>query len=75
MRSAPLTKVLQLLHAVATGVAALWLAGAPAAVQAQTAPEMKLQKVGPQTYYVEGLAALGSPANQNFISNAGFVVA
>ncbi|MBE0589550.1 MAG: MBL fold metallo-hydrolase, partial [Hydrogenophaga sp.] len=36
---------------------------------------MKLQKVGPQTYYVEGLAALGSPANQNFISNAGFVVA
>lgn len=36
---------------------------------------MRLKQVGPQTYYVEGLAALGSPNNQNFISNAGFVVA
>lgn len=57
-------------------VAALtWLLWTASSAFAQTAPEMKLQKVGPQTYYVEGLAALGSPANQNFISNAGFVVA
>ena len=42
---------------------------------AQTTPEMKPQKVGPNSWYVQGLAALGSPANQNFISNAGFVVA
>jgi glyoxylase-like metal-dependent hydrolase (beta-lactamase superfamily II) len=42
---------------------------------AQAVPEMALKQVGAHTYYVEGLAALGSPANQNFISNAGFVVA
>lgn len=54
--------------------AAMLLTAAPGA-SAQTAPEMTLQKVGPQTYYVQGLAALGTPKNQNFISNAGFVVA
>ncbi|MBT9465260.1 MAG: MBL fold metallo-hydrolase [Hydrogenophaga sp.] len=36
---------------------------------------MTPQKVGPNSWYVQGLAAMGSPANQNFISNAGFVVA
>ncbi len=41
---------------------------------AQPAP-MVLQQVGPHTFYVQGLAALGSTDNQNFISNAGFVVA
>ncbi len=51
------------------------LLGSASGAAAQTAPEMTLKQVGPQTYYVEGLAALGSPANQNFISNAGFVVA
>ena len=58
-----------------TAAALTWLLLSASGVAAQTAPDMKLQKVGPQTYYVEGLAALGSPANQNFISNAGFVVA
>lgn len=37
-------------------------------------PAMTLQKVSPHVWYVEGLSALGSPANQNFISNAAFVV-
>ena len=37
-------------------------------------PEMKAREVAPGCWYVEGLSALGSPANQNFISNAGFVV-
>ncbi|MBO9679928.1 MAG: MBL fold metallo-hydrolase [Acidovorax sp.] len=32
------------------------------------------REVAPRCWYVEGLSALGSPANQNFISNAGFVV-
>jgi glyoxylase-like metal-dependent hydrolase (beta-lactamase superfamily II) len=32
------------------------------------------QRVSPSAWYVEGVSALGSPANQNFISNAGFVV-
>ncbi|QHE89058.1 MBL fold metallo-hydrolase [Hydrogenophaga sp. BPS33] len=35
---------------------------------------MRAQTVGPHSYYVEGLTQLGSPKNQNFISNAGFVV-
>lgn len=54
---------------------ALGLATLGVSASAQTAPEMPLQKVGPNTWYVQGQAALGSPANQNFISNAGFVVA
>lgn len=61
-------------QAVTMLAAAMLLTAAPGA-SAQTAPEMALQKVGPQTYYVQGLAALGTPKNQNFISNAGFVVA
>lgn len=32
------------------------------------------QKVVPNVYYVEGVSEMGSSANQNFISNAGFVV-
>ncbi|MEY4344368.1 MAG: hypothetical protein RL032_200 [Pseudomonadota bacterium] len=37
-------------------------------------PEMHPQRVSPSSWYVEGLSALGSSANQNFISNAAFVV-
>ncbi|MBH1966407.1 MAG: MBL fold metallo-hydrolase [Comamonadaceae bacterium] len=32
------------------------------------------KEVAPKCWYVEGLSALGSPVNQNFISNAGFIV-
>ncbi|MCZ8252559.1 MAG: MBL fold metallo-hydrolase [Hylemonella sp.] len=35
---------------------------------------MVAQQVAPSAWYVEGVSALGSPANQNFISNAGFVI-
>ncbi|MFN4005473.1 MAG: MBL fold metallo-hydrolase [Hylemonella sp.] len=35
---------------------------------------MQAQQVSASAWFVEGLSALGSPANQNFISNAGFVV-
>lgn len=35
---------------------------------------MVAKQVSPSAWYVEGQSALGSPANQNFISNAGFVV-
>lgn len=45
---------------------------APASASATT---MKLIQVSPHAYYVEGVAALGSPFNRNFISNAGVVVA
>lgn len=37
-------------------------------------PEMKALQVSANAYFVQGLAALGSKENQNFISNAGFVV-
>ena len=37
-------------------------------------PDMVAQKVSAHVWYVEGLSALGSPANQNFISNAAFIV-
>lgn len=37
-------------------------------------PAMVPQVVAPGAWYVQGLPELGSSANQNFISNAGFVV-
>ena len=54
--------------------ALLLLAAGATLAQAQTAPEMLVQPVAPSVWYVQGLSALGSPANQNFISNAGFVL-
>ncbi|MDZ4104504.1 MAG: MBL fold metallo-hydrolase [Hydrogenophaga sp.] len=54
---------------------ALGLSALSVCATAQTTADMQPKKVGPNSYYVQGLAALGSPANQNFISNAGFVVA
>jgi len=58
---------------------ALAATGAPAQTPAQTpqasqTPPMVAQQVSPSAWFVQGLSALGSPANQNFISNAGFVV-
>ena len=35
---------------------------------------MSPQRVSASAWYVEGVSALGSKANQNFISNAAFVV-
>jgi glyoxylase-like metal-dependent hydrolase (beta-lactamase superfamily II) len=49
---------------------ALWLLAVPAAA----AEPMVAQQVSPSAWYVQGESALGSPANRNFISNAGFVV-
>lgn len=48
----------------------------PFAHRAGAADEPPLQtvQVGPNTHYVQGLSQLGSPKNQNFISNAGFVI-
>jgi glyoxylase-like metal-dependent hydrolase (beta-lactamase superfamily II) len=50
---------------------AWWAALAHAGAEA---PAMTPRQVSPSAWYVEGLSALGSPANQNFISNAGFVI-
>jgi glyoxylase-like metal-dependent hydrolase (beta-lactamase superfamily II) len=37
-------------------------------------PAMQAEAVGAHSHYVQGLTQLGSPKNQNFISNAGFVI-
>lgn len=46
----------------------------PPASSTVKTPAMELQKVAENVYFVQGASALGSPANRNFISNAGFVV-
>ncbi|WP_231943330.1 MBL fold metallo-hydrolase [Hydrogenophaga crassostreae] len=51
----------------------MWTSGSLAAA-ADSQPPMQLEQVGPHSYYVQGQSALGSPQNQNFISNAGFVI-
>lgn len=55
-------------------VAGAGLQRSMAADPSATWPEFKAREAAPGCWYVEGLSALGSPANQNFISNAGFVV-
>ena len=69
-------KALEALFRLIQGVALiLWLALWPLpAALAQEAPVMRTVQVSPSAWYVEGLSALGSAANQNFISNAAFVV-
>ncbi|WP_245593828.1 MBL fold metallo-hydrolase [Comamonas badia] len=37
-------------------------------------PEMKAREASPGCWYVEGVSEMGSSSNQNFISNAGFIV-
>jgi glyoxylase-like metal-dependent hydrolase (beta-lactamase superfamily II) len=54
-------------------VAGLALPAAPARADAE-APTLHAIPVAGQVWYVQGAAALGSSANRNFISNAGFVV-
>ena len=53
---------------------ALCLAGWVAMAEATEVPPMVATQVSASSWYVEGVPALGSPANQNFISNAAFVV-
>lgn len=56
---------------------AVWLMVCVATARAAqtTEPEpLPLQQVADNIWFVQGQAALGSPANRNFISNAGFIV-
>jgi len=48
--------------------------GEPPSVPATAPRQVAAQQVGPTAWFVQGDAALGSNANRNFISNAGFVV-
>ena len=52
----------------------LLLLGWAGASLAQTASPLTPVQLTPSVWYVQGLTALGSPANQNFISNAAFIV-
>lgn len=62
----------------ALAAAFIALASAPAPALAQSAAAVARavapQQVSASAWFVQGEAALGSPANRNFISNAGFVV-
>jgi len=58
-------------------LAALAAAGQSLVARAAAPPAgvpMTLVQVGAHSYFVQGQSALGSPANQNFISNAGVVI-
>ena len=56
-------------------LAAIWLAVLTGTVLAQDAGSpVRARSVATDVWFVEGQAALGSAANRNFISNAGFVV-
>jgi len=48
--------------------------GLAAKAHSADAPPMVPQKVSASAWYVQGVSALGSTANQNFISNAAFVI-
>jgi len=55
--------------------AALWLAAAaPAGAADPNTKAVRAVSVAPKVWFVQGEAAMGSSANRNFISNAGFVV-
>lgn len=58
---------------LAAACAAVLLAAGAAAQTAAPRP-VEAQQVSPSAWFVQGEAALGSPANRNFISNAGFIV-
>jgi len=64
MRRAPILAALALVGAL--------VFAAPCALAAE--PAVKALPVVPGVWFFQGAAALGSPANRNFISNAGFVV-
>ena len=68
---------------VAVCTALMWVGAAAAhdsnvpvskAQQSADVSSMRLQKVAADVYFVQGESALGSTANRNFISNAGFVI-
>jgi glyoxylase-like metal-dependent hydrolase (beta-lactamase superfamily II) len=46
---------------------------APAATQAESPRAVRAEPVSASTWYVQGDSALGTPANRNFISNAGII--
>lgn len=60
--------------AQSSGALALCAAFVAGAAAAATPGDMRAEQVSPHVWMVEGLTALGTPANQNFISNSAFIV-
>lgn len=56
------------------GCVAFWLPVCAALAQEQPGAAMRAVPVAPEVYLVQGLSALGTSENRNFISNASFVV-
>jgi glyoxylase-like metal-dependent hydrolase (beta-lactamase superfamily II) len=66
---------LGLLHRVVRRTLLAFSLSLPLLAAGQPAETRKVEpeRVSPSAWYVQGAAALGSPANRNFISNAGFI--
>lgn len=65
------------LHPFLKGFAAAlaaWMVAGAAFAQQPAPRKVVAQQVAPSAWFVQGDAALGTPLNRNFISNAGFVV-
>ena len=60
--------------AISAGLMLLALGSLAQAAGTDAPPAVQAQQVADQAFFVQGLSALGSPQNQNFISNAGFVI-
>jgi glyoxylase-like metal-dependent hydrolase (beta-lactamase superfamily II) len=69
-------RTLQAPRSLAAWMASLFVAGCGlfTGPGANAAEPMRAQRVSDTAWFVQGEAALGSSANRNFISNAGFVV-
>lgn len=61
-------------HVLACWLGLVCVAGLAHAQESVQGPAMVVHQVSASSWYVEGHSALGTPANQNFISNAAFVV-
>lgn len=63
-------------HLIGILIGSLVFSGIACAQTAKTGDVIALKptQVAPHTYFVQGFAEMGSSTNQNFISNAGFVV-
>ncbi len=70
----PFVPLVSFVSFIGHGLIAVCFAFHLSPARAAEAPEMVARQVSSSVWYVEGLSALGTSANQNFISNAAFVV-
>ena len=63
----------RLIHSLLAALFAVWVVGCATAI-GPDGPALEPRQISPSAWMVQGLSAQGSPRNQNFISNAGFVI-